>query len=371
MINKKISLVITVIMIATQSIPVLSEETVEVDGATVAMVSHPFSDTNDKYVYYGAREFASAWNIEVTYNTPDIDSINELETENPIEEAQTETISGSGGEEETAVQIQEIYNQIKDPSVDALCVSAVQSDKVNNKLKNIMNMGIPVITWGSDADPASRNIMVAPDSSKNMGEMLVQLGVDCLNQQDVKAESAAVKYCWLSSSQETDEEVEWKKAGDKYILEKYPNWEKASDDGEKTITDLSDVDVILCTDQEILIDQLEVMDKKNLTRDDITVTGFGVPSKIKKYCSDELIYEWGYWDLQLEGAVACYVAAYLGMGNVVRTGETISIPYLGDYRIYENGVIDENFGTGKVNSGVILLDETIVLTEENADKFCF
>ena len=59
------------------------------------------------------------------------------------------------------------------------------------------------------------------------------------------------------------------------------------------------------------------------------------------------------------------------MGNVVRTGETISIPYLGDYRIYENGVIDENFGTGKVNSGVILLDETIVLTEENADKFCF
>ena len=51
MINKKISLVITVIMIDTQSITILSEATVQVDRATVAMVSHTFSVANDKYDY--------------------------------------------------------------------------------------------------------------------------------------------------------------------------------------------------------------------------------------------------------------------------------------------------------------------------------
>ena len=361
-------MMLSAIMIVPLASPVFPEEAADVAGTTVAMISRVSSGTADAYDYYGAREFASAWNVEISYNKPTMTG--QTKSEKQSEEAETEA-SSEDLHTDAAIQRDEISEQLKDASVDALCISAEQSDHINNKLKQAVDMGIPVITWGSDVDPASRNIMVAPDSSENMGKMLVQLGVDCLNQRDVKAESDLVQYCWLSSGQETAEETEWKKAGDEYISENYENWEKAADDGEKAIRDLKNIDVILCTDQEILMDQLEVLDSKNLTQDDITVTGFGSPSKIKKYGSDELIYEWGYWDRQLEGAVACYVAAYLGAGNHVHVGDVISVPYMGDYKIYENSVISRSAGTGEINSGVILLNEPLILKEENAEKYCF
>ena len=177
----------------------------------------------------------------------------------------------------------------------------------------------------------------------------------------------------------------WQVAGEAIIAEKYPNWTNVAPDnyysnqdaeqaitvGEAVLSAHPDIDLIICNDSTALPGQLQAAENKGYTQDDITITGFATPNAIKEYCSNGTIYNWGLWDASVQGAMGCYLAAYLAAGNEVTVGDTISIPGIGDVEVVANDSIAEGAETGDVNSGVVLLPERAVFTAENMDQYDF
>ena len=177
----------------------------------------------------------------------------------------------------------------------------------------------------------------------------------------------------------------WQVAGEAIIKEEYPNWtnvapdnyyseqdaEKAITIGEAVLAAHPDIDVIICNDSTALPGQLQAAENKGYNQDNITITGFASPNAIKEYCSNGTLYNWGLWDCGVQGAMGCYLAAYMAAGNTVKVGDVISIPGIGDCEVLANESIAEGAATAETNNGVVLLPETSVYTAENMNDYNF
>ena len=131
------------------------------------------------------------------------------------------------------------------------------------------------------------------------------------------------------------------------------------------------IDVIICNDSTALPGQLQAAENKGYNKDNITITGFATPNAVKQYCSNGTLYNWGLWDAKLQGAMGCYVAAYLAAGNTVKVGDTIDIPEIGSCEVLSNDSISAGAATGDENNGVVLLPERLVFTADNMDDYDF
>ena len=188
----------------------------------------------------------------------------------------------------------------------------------------------------------------------------------------------------LSQATVTDQNS-WQVAGEAIIKEEYPNWtnvapdnyyseqdaEKAITIGEAVLAAHPDIDVIICNDSTALPGQLQAAENKGYNQDNITITGFASPNAITEYCSNGTLYNWGLWDCGVQGAMGCYLAAYMAAGNTVKVGDVISIPGIGDCEVLANESIAEGAATAETNNGVVLLPETSVYTAENMNDYNF
>ena len=141
--------------------------------------------------------------------------------------------------------------------------------------------------------------------------------------------------------------------------------------GEAFLDAYPDIDLIICNDSTALPGQLQAAENKGYDEKKITITGFASPQSIKSYCEHGTIYNWGLWDCAVQGAMGCYVAAFLAAGNEVKVGDTISIPSIGDVKVEANDSIAEGVKTGEKNNGVVLLPERLVFTKENMNNYSF
>ena len=89
-----------------------------------------------------------------------------------------------------------------------------------------------------------------------------------------------------------------------------------------------------------------------------------------KYAKDNIIEEWGLWDVKVQGGMAVYLANYLASGNEVKVGDKIDIPGIGKVEVQNNTVLDPKYKNSE-KSGVVLLPERTVFTTENMDKYDF
>ncbi len=103
----------------------------------------------------------------------------------------------------------------------------------------------------------------------------------------------------------------------------------------------------------------------------MTITGFATPNAIKAYCTNGTLYNWGLWDCKIQGAMGCYVAAYLAAGNTVKVGDTIDIPGIGACEVMANNCLNPDDATADSNNGVVLLPERAVFTAENMNNYDF
>ena len=147
--------------------------------------------------------------------------------------------------------------------------------------------------------------------------------------------------------------------------------EKCVTVGETVLSDHPDIDLIICPDSTALPGQLEAAQKKDLTKDDVTITGFATPNAIKPYCEAGALYNWGLWDCKVQGALGCYLAYYLASGNDVAVGDVIDVPGMGLVEILPNDCLVPGAPTAEVNNGVVLLPERIIFTAENVDDYDF
>jgi len=329
-----------------------------ISGKTVAFIPKLTGNAFFESANAGAQKYGKTWDITVDYQ-------------------------GSANAA-VADQVQVINNAVAS-GVDALCVSSVDATGLDSALKEAADAGLTVVTWDSDVSDTVRTLMVSQGTPEMLGKMLVDMGVDSLTKRGKDVKADAVKYCWHYSQATVADQNSWQVAGEAYIKENYPNWvnvapnnyyseqdaEKAVSIGASILEANPDIDLIICNDSTALPGQCKAAQNKGLTKEDVTITGFASPMSIKDYCNAGVIEQWGLWDCQVQGAIGCYLAAYLSAGNQVKVGDKIDIPEIGTVEVMPNDCLVEGATTGEVNNGVVLLPECTVFNKDNINNYDF
>lgn len=329
-----------------------------VEGKTVAFIPKVSGNAFFEVANQGAQEFAADWGLTVDY----IGSPNAT----------------------VADQVQCINDAIS-KGVDAICISTVDAAGVSDALQQAMDAGIAVSTWDSDSKVTDRALMVSQGTPEVLGQMLVDLSIEGLKARGVDPEKDPVKYAWHYSQATVTDQNSWQVEGEKIIKEKYPNWENVQPDnyyseqdaeksvtvGEAVLDAHPDIDLVICNDSTALPGQLEAAQKKGLTKDDVTITGFATPNAIKPYCEAGVLHNWGLWDCKVQGALGCYVAAYIAAGNDVKVGDTIDVPGIGAVEVMPNNCLNPDDATADVNNGVVLLPERAIFNAETMNNYDF
>ncbi len=283
-----------------------------------------------------------------------------------------------------ADEVQVVNNAVAS-GADAICISSVDATGLDDALKSAIEQGMTVCTWDSDVSPDARSLMVSQGTPDILGQMLVDMGAEALTNRGVDVTKDAVNYCWHYSQATVADQNSWQVAGEAYIAEKYPNWvnvakdnyyseqdaEKAVSVGASILEAHSDIDLIICNDSTALPGQCKAAQNAGLTAKDVTITGFASPMSIKDYCAAGVIERWGLWDCGVQGAMGCYLAAYLAAGNTVKVGDKVEIPSIGTVEIMPNDVLVPGQETGATNNGVVLMPERLVFTKDNMNNYSF
>ena len=330
----------------------------DVSGLTVAFIPKLTGNAFFESANNGAQEYSKEWGFTVDYQ----DSANAA----------------------VADQVNVINNAVAS-GVDAICVSSVDATGLDSALTEAKDAGVTVVTWDSDVSDTARTLMVSQGTPDLLGKMLVDMGADSLTNRgkDVKADT--IKYCWHYSQATVADQNSWQVAGEAYIKENFPNWENVAPDnyyseqdaekavsiGASILEAHSDIDLIICNDSTALPGQCKAAQNKGLTKDDVTITGFASPMSIKDYCAAGVIEQWGLWDCGVQGAMGCYLAAYLAAGNEVHVGDKINIPSIGEVEVMPNDCLVEGASTAEVNNGVVLLPERTVFNADNMNDYNF
>lgn len=277
-----------------------------------------------------------------------------------------------------------IINNAVQQGADAIAVSSVDATGLDAALKEARAAGVEVVTWDSDVSGDARTVMVSQGTPEQLGQMLVDMGVDSLTERGLDPAKEEINYVWHYSQATVADQNSWQVAGEAYIKEQYPNWvnvapknyyseqdaEKAISVGESILSAHKDIDLIICNDSTALPGQLQAAQNMGLTQDDVTITGFASPNSIKEYCKAGLITRWGLWDCKIQGALGTYMAYYLASGNEIKVGDIIEVPEIGTVEVMPNTVLDPNAYTAD-DSGVVLLPERAVFTIDNVDNYDF
>lgn len=330
----------------------------DVSGLTVTFIPKLTGNAFFESANNGAQEYSKDWGFTVDYQ----------------------------GSPNAAVadQVQVINNAVTS-GTDAICVSSVDATGLDSALKEASDAGVTVVTWDSDVSDSVRSLMVSQGTPDQLGKMLVDMGASSLTNRGKDPKADTIKYCWHYSQATVADQNSWQVAGEAYIKENFPNWENVApdnyyseQDAEKAVSIGSsileanpDIDLIICNDSTALPGQCKAAQNKGLTQDDITITGFASPMSIKDYCEAGVIEQWGLWDCQVQGALGCYLAAYLSAGNEVKVGDKINVPGIGEVEVMPNDCLVEGAPTADKNNGVVLLPERTVFNKDNMNDYNF
>lgn len=294
------------------------------------------------------------------------------------------TVKYDGNPEAAVANQVAIIDNAINSGADAICISTVDAAGVDDAMKAAKEAGLAVTTWDSDSKAESRTVMVSQGTPEQLGQMLVDMLAESLKERGKDVEKDEIKYCWHYSQATVTDQNSWNVAGEKYRQEKYPNWvnvapenyysnqdaEKAITVGESVLTAHPDIDGIICNDSTALPGQAQAAQNLGLDATKVSITGFASPNSMKEYCRAGILTRWGLWDCKIQGAIGCYLAAYIASGNELKVGNKIEIPEIGTVEVMPNTVLDPEAYTAD-DSGVVLLPERAVFTKDNMDNYDF
>lgn len=294
------------------------------------------------------------------------------------------TVKYDGNPEAAVANQVAIIDNAINSGADAICISTVDAAGVDDAMKAAKEAGLAVTTWDSDSKAESRTVMVSQGTPEQLGQMLVDMLAESLKERGKDVEKDEIKYCWHYSQATVTDQNSWNVAGEKYRQEKYPNWvnvapenyysnqdaEKAITVGESVLTAHPDIDGIICNDSTALPGQAQAAQNLGLDATKVSITGFASPNSMKEYCRAGILTRWGLWDCKIQGAIGCYLAAYIASGNELKVGNKVEIPEIGTVEVMPNTVLDPEAYTAD-DSGVVLLPERAVFTKDNMDNYDF
>lgn len=281
------------------------------------------------------------------------------------------------GSPEAAVANQvQIINSAVNQGADAIAISSLTPDGLNQALKNALDKGVKVVTWDSDVDPRYRSIYVNQGTPELLGTMLVDMAASQMTEEQKKS----AKFAFFYSSPTVTDQNSWVDYAKKYISQKYPGWQlvttqygeqdaqKSLQVGQSILQTYSDIDAILCPDSTALPAMAQAA--KNLKKDGkVIITGFATPSSMRNFVKDGTVKKFGLWDCKIQGAIGAYIAYWLAAGNTFKVGDEIDVPGIGKLKVEPNTI--QGYSYTSENSGIILLPERVVFTKDNIDNYNF
>lgn len=281
-----------------------------------------------------------------------------------------------GTPEGTVANQVQLINSAVNSGADAIAISSVTFDGLNQALKKALDAGVKVVTWDSDVDPKYRSFYVNQGTPEILGTMLVDMAAEQMKDPDGKNQVA-----WFYSSPTVPDQNSWVNYAEKYIKEKYPNWEivtkqfgegneqKSLQIGESIIESYPDLTAVIAPDSTALPAMAQAAENKGLDADDLIITGFASPNSMRGFIENGTIKNHGLWDVQDQGALATYIAYHLAQGNELKVGDTLDVPTIGKIKVESNKI--QGYDYEADDSGIIVLPERIVFTKENTGKYDF
>lgn len=275
-----------------------------------------------------------------------------------------------------ADQVQ-VINSANNQGYNAIVISSNSPDGLNEALKNAAENGAKIVTWDSDVNPEYRSLMVSQGTPKQLGEMLINMVADQIDD----AENKAIKFAFFYSSPTVTDQNSWVDAAKKYVGEKYPKWElltteygesdaqKSIQVGESILNTYPDIDVVIAPDSTALPGMAQAAKNLGKTKEDLIITGFSTPSSMREFIKDGTIDRFGLWDSKAQGAMGSYLGYYLAAGNTFKVGDKIDIPTIGVVEVMPNSVLGHTYLSE--DSGVVLMPERTVFDINNIDDFNF
>lgn len=226
--------------------------------------------------------------------------------------------------------------------VNAIAISANDTDALVPSLKKAMRRGITVVSWDSAVAPAGREAHLEPSSDKLIGEALVKLAAQPVNG---KGEIAI-----LSSTPTATNQNAWIAAmkaalpsqpGLKLVATVYGE-DLADRSYRETVTLLQahpEVKVIVAPTSIGIVAAAQAVEDQHKVGQ-VFVTGLGLPSELAGHVTKGSVQSFAIWNPIDLGYGAVYLASDIASGKVKPApGTSVSLGRLGSRTFGENNVV--------------------------------
>ncbi|NVP54940.1 rhamnose ABC transporter substrate-binding protein [Mycoplana rhizolycopersici] len=233
----------------------------------------------------------------------------------------------------------EVINSLIAQKVDAIAVSANDTDALVPALKKAMDRGIKVISWDSGVAPEGRQLHLNPSSSALIGNMCVKMAAD--NLPEGKGDVAILSATATSTNQNVwIEEM-------KTVLPNYPGVnivttvygddlaDKSYRETQGLIQSHPDLKAIIApTSVGIVAAAQAVADAGKIGQ--INVTGLGLPSEMAGHVKSGASKSFAIWNPIDLGYSATMLANDLINGAEAKPGAELSMGRMGKLKLGDN-----------------------------------
>jgi rhamnose transport system substrate-binding protein len=277
-----------------------------------------------------------------------------------------DSLTYDGPSDSSATAQIKFINTAVDQHYNAIVISAVDFAADAPALENARRLGIKVVSYQGDVEPAARTIYVSPATSRSIGEAQIQwLG----SQMHYRGQFAI-----LSSTPASTNTNMWIQVMKQALrTPKYSNMTLVgvaygNDDpatAEKQTQALLNAHpklrgIVAPTNQGILSAAAVLTRQKKCKT--VALTGLGEPDLMRPYVKGGCAPSFGLWNERNFGYLAVYVAHLVLTGQLTgKLGQTFEAGRLGRYKVQRSDG----------NAPVVVLGKPFEFTPKNIDQFHF
>ncbi|MDF0596827.1 rhamnose ABC transporter substrate-binding protein [Psychromarinibacter halotolerans] len=260
--------------------------------------------------------------------------------EEAAEELGNVEIIYTGPTDTTAEGQIEVINSLIAQQVDAIAVSANDTDALVPVLKKAMDRGITVISWDSGVAPEGRQLHLNPSSNALIGNMIIKLAADELPD--------GGKVALLSATTTSTNQNTWIEEMNK-VMGDYPGIEVVAtvygddlaDKSYREATGLMqtypDLDAIIAPTSVGIVAAARAVEDAGKVGE-VNVTGLGLPSEMAGAIESGASKSFAIWNPIDLGYSAAYLAYELATGDAeAGPGAEIPMGRMGTLTLDDNG----------------------------------